>query len=146
MAATRAVVLTLTWIGGHVGHEAGDYLIQRDIDAQHKQHRTGAGRRSLATHVASYTLAQTVAKALLYRAADVRVPLRAQLVGALAEGLLHAVIDDGRLLRRFAQATGKKRFHDCNSGGVNGRMLLDQAAHKSLQLPVGALLTTLLAA
>jgi hypothetical protein len=42
----------------------------------------------------------------------------AQLAGAVVEGVLHAAIDDGRLLRRFAQATNKMRFHDLADHGV----------------------------
>jgi hypothetical protein len=58
--------------------------------------------------------------------------------------LLHALIDDGRLLRAFAHHTGKGGFHDLATGGVNGRMLLDQAAHKGLQIPADAMVTALL--
>lgn len=142
---SRAAVLALTWIGGSIGHEGADYLIQRDADARHKQHRTRRGRRALASHVLSYGLTQAAAKKAIYRAADIRVPRGAQLAGSLAEMLLHAVIDDGRLLRWFAHSTGKGALHELNSGGVCGRMLMDQAAHKFTQLPVGAIVTALLA-
>jgi hypothetical protein len=53
------------------------------------------------------------------------------------EGVLHAVIDDGRPLARFADVSGKRGFHDLIAGGVNGWMLLDQAAHHQLQIPAG---------
>lgn len=49
-----------------------------------------------------------------------------------------------RLLRHFAAAVGKLPFHDLNADGVNGRMLLDQATHKGLQVPAGAMITALL--
>jgi hypothetical protein len=141
----RATVLILTWIGGSIGHEGADYLIQRDIDAQHKQHRNGRGRRALVNHVLSYGLTQAAAKEAMYRAAGVRVPYGAQLVGGLAEMLLHTLIDDGRLLHAYASTAGNRRFYDLAEHGVNGRMLMDQAAHKFCQLPLGAVITALLA-
>lgn len=58
---------------------------------------------------------------------------------------MHAMVDHGRLLRRFADKTGKARFFNLASGGVNGSMLMDQAAHKGLQIPLGALVTAALA-
>jgi len=141
----RAAVLVLTWLAAQAGHETGDYLVQRDCDAQRKQQRTRVGRRALATHVLTYGLTQAATKAAVLRAVGVRTPWRALAAGQLAEVVLHAVIDDGRLLRRYSDLTGKRRFHDLADHGVNGRMLLDQAAHKGLQLPVGAIITALLA-
>lgn len=141
---SRATVLILTWIGGSIGHEGADYLIQSHADSQAKQHRTRRGRAALARHVLSYGLTQAAAKEAIYRTADVRVPLGAKLAGGLAEMLLHALIDDGRPLRAYAAATGHLAFHDLAGHGVNGRMLMDQAAHKFTQLPVGAIVTALL--
>ncbi|WP_020421141.1 hypothetical protein [Amycolatopsis sp. ATCC 39116] len=141
----RAVVLAVTWLAGHAGHETGDYLVQSDHDAQHKQQRTPEGRRALARHAFTYGLTQAATKAAAYRAAGLRVPVRAQLAGFAVETAVHAIIDDGRLLRRFADKTGKLGFHDLNTGGINGRALMDQAGHKGLQVPLGAIITTLLA-
>ena len=142
----RTAVLALSAIGSHAGHESGDYLVQRDCDAQRKQQRTPEGRRSLARHATTYALTQAATRAGFYRAAGLRVPAIAQLAGAVTEGALHAAIDDGRLLAKFAEASGKKRFHDLANHGINGRALMDQAAHKSLQIPVGAIVTTAVAA
>ncbi|MEU5852516.1 hypothetical protein [Saccharopolyspora shandongensis] len=160
----RLSVFTTTAIGGHSGHEIGDYLIQSDHDARNKQchtrpdvpisdddHRSPCqrvrdGHVSLGRHGLTYGLAQMVTKALAYRVAGVEVPFAAQLAGTLAEAGFHVVVDDGRLLRKFAAATNKLGFHDLNAGGVNGRMLLDQATHKGLQLMVGAAVTTGVAA
>lgn len=140
----RTAVLALTLLGGYAGHETGDYLVQLDCDAQAKQQHTPAGRRALARHAITYGLSQAATKAFLYRAAGVRVPAGAQAAGTALEILLHALIDDGRLLRRFATVTGKLGFHDVNAGGVNGRMLMDQATHKGIQIPLGAVLTAVL--
>ena len=138
---SRSTVLAVTWLAGIAGHEVGDYLVQLDSDAQTKQHRTPSGRRALARHVATYALTQAAVKWLSLQVAGTRAPVRAVLAGQVVEALLHAVIDDGRLLRRYAVLVGKLPFHDCTSGGVNGRMLLDQACHRGLQLPAGALVT-----
>src|SRR5690606_20767579 len=42
----RAAVLAVSWIAGQAGHHIGDYLVQRDCDAQKKQQRTPEGRRA----------------------------------------------------------------------------------------------------
>jgi hypothetical protein len=144
-AAYRTAVLALTWLGGTAGHDTGDYLVQRDSDATTKQQHTAVGRRALATHVLTYGATQALTKSVAYRVAGVRVPLAAQLAGGVVEMVLHGVIDDGRLLRAFSEAVGKLAFHDLAAGGVNGRMLLDQAAHRGLQLPLGAIVTALVA-
>lgn len=145
MHADRTATATLTALGSMLGHHGGDYLVQADCWAQRKQQRTPEGRRALALHAATYAATQATTKAVFYRAAAVRVPLLAQLAGAVVEGVLHAVIDDGHLLRRFADVTGKRRFHDLADHGVNGRMLLDQAAHQQIQIPAGTLVTVAVA-
>lgn len=142
----RTAVLALSALGSAAGHETGDYLVQVDCDAQAKQQRTAKGRVALARHATTYALTQAATRAAFYRAAKVRVPLAAQLAGTVVEGALHAAIDDGRLLARFAEKTGKGRFHDLADHGVNGRMWMDQATHKGLQIPIGAIVTTALAA
>lgn len=166
----RAAVLGLTWLGGAAGHETGDYLVQLDSDAQRKQDHTRPdtpsgpedrrtpcqrvrdGRVSLARHAITYGIAQAVTKAVAYRAAGLRVPLGAQAAGTAAEIVLHAVVDDGRLLARFAAAAGKAD-HEKKTGFfysghavASGRSLMDQAVHKGVQIPLGAVITTLLAA
>lgn len=141
----RAAVLALSALGSFAGHESGDYLVQRDCDAQAKQHRTPQGRYSLVIHASSYAATQAVTRAGIYRMAGVRVPVLAQIAGAVTEGALHALVDDGRLLRVFADATGKRNFHDLAAHGVNGRMLMDQGVHKGIQIPLGAAVTTAVA-
>jgi hypothetical protein len=142
----RATITVLTTLGSLLGHHGGDYLVQNDCMAQRKQQRTAEGRKALAAHAASYAATQAATKAVFYKTAGVRVPLLAQLAGALVEGVLHAVIDDGRLLRKFAARTGKAGFHGLADHGVNGRMLMDQAVHQQLQIPAGAVATVAVAA
>lgn len=142
----RTAVLGLSLLGSAAGHETGDYLVQRDCDAQRKQKNTPEGRRSLARHATTYAVTQLATRAAFCRAAGLRVPALAQIAGAVTEGALHAAIDDGRLLAKFAEKTGKGRFHDLADHGINGRALMDQAAHKGVQIPVGAIVTTAIAA
>lgn len=137
----RLATTVLTTLGSLLGHHGGDYLVQVDCWAQRKQQHTSEGRRALAAHATTYAATQAATKAAFYRTAGVRVPLLAQIAGAVVEGVLHAVIDDGRLLRKFAHATGKGRLHDLADHGVNGRMLLDQAAHQQVQIPAGTVVT-----
>lgn len=152
----RAVLTVLIALGGLLGHHGGDYLVQDDCMARLKQQRTSHGRRELARHATSYALTQALTRVVFYRAAGVRVPLLAQLAGSVTEGLLHAVIDDGRLLRRLAlvgrgrarylDIEGRPRgrqegFHGLADHGVNGRALMDQAMHQQVQIPAGTLVT-----
>lgn len=141
----RAAVLAVAWLAGQAGHHVGDYLVQRDCDAQQKQQRTGEGRRALANHAISYGITEAVVRALAYRVAGLQVPAHAQITAAVVETIAHAVIDDGRLLRAFADRTGKGGFHDLAGHGINGRALMDQAAHTGLQVPAGAAITAALA-
>ncbi|OLM27642.1 hypothetical protein Ae717Ps2_6890c [Pseudonocardia sp. Ae717_Ps2] len=154
----RIAITVLTALGALLGHHGGDYLAQDDCMSAHKQHRTGQGRRELALHASTYAAAQAVTKWAFYRTAGVRVPWLAQLTGVVAEGVVHAVIDDGRLLARFAAIPGRqrdehgarigrqKRFHGLADHGVNGRALMDQAVHHQVQIPVGVAVTTAVAA
>jgi hypothetical protein len=115
-------------------------------------------RRELALHVASYAATQSATKALFYRTAGVRVPVLAQLAGAVTEGFLHAVIDDGRLLRKFSRlGSGRRRFVDEQGRALGrqqrfhddvpgGRGQMDQAAHQQLQILAGVVVTVAVAA
>lgn len=142
----RALTLITSWIAGIAGHYTGDYLEQPDWCAQQKQHSGRTGWRALARHVAGYAACQTITRAVAYRTAGIRVPLTAQVGGALTDAVIHGVIDDGRALRRYAETNGKPAFHDLADHGINGRALMDQAAHLGIQIPLGAIVTTLVAA
>src|SRR5699024_6871663 len=106
----RVSTLVVSWLAGLAGHHMGDYLVQRDCDAQRKQKHTPEGRKALARHAVTYGLTQAVARAVVYRVAGLRVPARAQVAGMLVETITHGVIDDGRAIVRFADGTGKPGF------------------------------------
>lgn len=141
----RAVTVAITALGSLLGHHGGDYLVQTDTCAAAKQDRTPAGRRALAVHAGTYALTQAVTKNVLYRLAGLRVPATAQLAGALTEAVVHAVIDDGRLLEVYARHTRRDRFYGLAQAGINGKSLLDQAAHIQVQIPAGIAATTTVA-
>lgn len=88
-----------------VSHVVGDVLLQTDWQAQHKTKgiEDGLGRRALARHVGTYTLAFIPALAWVGRG---RGATRALAVGALVAGP-HLLIDDGRLVRAWLR--GVKR-------------------------------------
>lgn len=111
----RAITTALTALGSTLGHPGGDFLVQSDCDARRKQLRTRSGRIALARHATTYALAQAATKTALYAVAGHRVHPVAQLAGAVTEAALHAAIDDGRLLARFAQVTGKWGFHQAGT-------------------------------
>ena len=81
----RYAIPTLTALASLLRHHGGDYLVQPDWCARHKQQRTRTGRTALAVHAATYALTQAVTRAVFYRVGGVRVPAVAQLAGAVAE-------------------------------------------------------------
>lgn len=108
----RTSVATVTALGAYAGHEGGDFPVQSDRCARLKQARTTEGRRALLTHGATYGATQLATKAAFYRIAGVRVPFAAQVAGTVTEAAVHVLIDDGRLLAKFAESTGKWNFHE----------------------------------
>ncbi len=82
-----------------VSHLAGDFLLQTDWQARNKVSGLGdpVGRRALASHTLTYTLA--FLPALAWIAAQTS-PARAVLVGILVAGP-HVLIDDGTMVRAW---------------------------------------------
>ncbi len=79
-----------------VSHVAGDVLLQTDWQARTKQRglRDAAGRRALARHVGTYTLAFVPAISWIWIEEDL---VHALLV-VLVVMITHVIIDDGRLV------------------------------------------------
>lgn len=126
----RPMVFGLTMLGALASHPGGDYPVQSDWCARLKQQQTPEGRRALAAHGATYGATQVVTKGAVFAAAGVRVPVLAQLAGSAVEALLHVVIDDGRLLAWFADATGKRVFHDLGAPRqITGAVDIDGVIH-----------------
>ncbi|WP_367139539.1 hypothetical protein [Saccharothrix sp. HUAS TT1] len=153
----------VAWVAGLAGHAAGDYLVQSGPDAIRKQDhhlpvdpddprhqaddrdpetRRRHGLVALARHAVTYGLTEAAFRSVTYRLVGIRVPWRAQLAALLLETGLHAVIDDGRLVRWIASLSDSEGFLDLDKYGVRaGRIFFDQATHTAAQIPVGALLT-----
>ena len=88
-----------------VSHHVGDYLLQTDFQALNKAGGLGEdsdSRRALFTHVLTYTLAFTPALAGVARRAGVGRALAT----AVAVGLPHLALDDGRLVKRYMRLKG----------------------------------------
>jgi len=117
----------LTWVEVFavlaVSHLVGDFLLQTDWQARHKQGGLGRDpvrRRALVTHLVSYTA--TFLPALVW------IGLETDAVWALAIGLAiavpHLIQDDGRLLDAYmARVKGLAK----TSSGL--RVAVDQAFH-----------------
>jgi hypothetical protein len=117
-------------------HLAGDFLLQTDWQATHKQRGLGRdpdARRALGTHAITYTLA--FVPALLWVAGHSGA---AATIGfALLIGFPHVAVDDGRLVEVWVQHV--KRVHQTPSTVV--QLGVDQTLHV-LALGALALLVT----
>jgi hypothetical protein len=106
-----------------VCHLAGDYLIQTEWQAVHKQHGLGSdpvARRALGAHAATYTLAYTPALIWLApRLGAATIVIVALLV------LPHLIQDDGRLLERYMRTV---KHHMTRPDDPLGAMV-DQTFH-----------------
>ncbi|MFK0203426.1 hypothetical protein [Streptomyces lavendulae] len=121
---------------------AGDFWIQGDHEAQvkgahdddpvecpdHGTHGTADGRTACLLHVATFTATQAAGLLATRRIAG-RTLTPGRILAILAiSASTHYILDRRRPLARLAHATGKGNFHDT----PQGRMLLDQAAHKTV--------------
>lgn len=86
-----------------VSHLAGDFLLQTDWQARHKDRGLGSdpiARRALLSHIATYTLA--FVPALIWLGTEIGAA-GAVGIGALI-ALPHLVQDDGRLLAAYIRS------------------------------------------
>jgi hypothetical protein len=119
-----------------LSHLAGDFLLQTDWQARHKDHGLGPdprARRALGAHGLTYTLA--FVPALVWVADGSGA---AATVGiALLVGLPHVVVDDGRLVRAWVNHV--KRVHETPTTVV--RLGVDQSLHLVALAAVALLVT-----
>ena len=107
-----------------VSHLFGDFLLQTDWQASHKQGGLGrdpTARAALFTHVITYTLC--FVPALVWVGDDVGALAAVALAGIIF--LPHLVIDDGRLLHAYM--LGVKRCPDPPAAGLTASV--DQSMH-----------------
>jgi hypothetical protein len=115
-----------------VSHLAGDYLLQTEWQARHKQGGLGANplaRRALLSHGASYMLA--CVPVLVWVASEIGIAALA-LVPVIV--IPHLVTDDGRLLRAYV-----RRVKHTGTDNTGVLVAVDQSFH-ALALLLAALL------
>ena len=105
-------------------HQAADYWVQTNRQAQEKGLSGWKGRRACLAHVATYTATQAGFLALAGLALDVPFSVAAVAAGLFISAVTHYFADRRTPLRRLAAALGKVGFWD--NGGAP---LLDQAWH-----------------
>jgi hypothetical protein len=116
-----------------LSHIAGDFLLQTEWQAVNKAGglgRSREARRALRNHAITYTLA--CLPGLIWIGAEQGAAL-AVLLAALIVGP-HAVVDDGRLLRRWMRAV-----KHCPEPAPGLVIMVDQSFHLVLLLPVALL-------
>jgi hypothetical protein len=116
-----------------LSHVAGDFLLQTEWQALNKRGglgRSRESRRALRNHALTYLAAYV--PGLIWIGADRGAALAVLL--AILVVVPHAVIDDGRLLRRYM--AGVKHTPDPAPGLV---IAVDQSFHLVLLLPVALL-------
>ncbi|MGW1353022.1 hypothetical protein ACWCQE_27705 [Streptomyces sp. NPDC002409] len=119
-------------------HEVGDFIIQRDIDAEKKGNEGGDGAVACARHVASYTAAQALALYAADRYLHLGLDRRRAAAGLAISAITHYVADrcaghwttdtdEAPLLVRAAHKAGKGTWlaADHRAGAM-----LDQAWHR----------------
>jgi hypothetical protein len=128
LAATGSFsVASLNWVEVFavllVSHLAGDFLLQTDWQARHKQNGLTSdpvARRALLTHVATYTLAFVPALVWIGIEYDLA---RAVAIGALV-AVPHMIQDDGRLLDAYMA-----RVKGLSTTSPGLRVAVDQSFH-----------------
>lgn len=135
-----AAVAACAFAALFAGHHLGDHPIQPDAAAQHKGHPTDdqlaagvhpwTGWLACARHVATYTLTQALALALISLVAPLTLAGAAAALAASAS--THAVIDRRWIVRLLIQAKGCQDWREAP-------YLLDQSLHIGVLLVAAVL-------
>ena len=121
-----------------VAHQVADHWIQTQHQADCKGRPGWPGRIACAVHVATYTLAATVALAALALSTDLDVRLDQVAAGLAISAVTHYIADRRTPLKRLADLVGAGRFHalgipragrDDNPSLCTGSYALDQSFH-----------------
>jgi hypothetical protein len=121
---SAAILFAVVFGAFAVGHQVGDYWVQRGWQALGKGQPGWAGRRACAAHVAAYTL--TLAAFLALAAWRLSLPVSPgwAAVGLAVNAVSHYLADRRTPLARLASAVGKGEYW--RAGGAPD---LDQAWH-----------------
>lgn len=110
-----------------VGHWLGDHWIQTDHQAQIKGAHSRGGRRACLAHVATLTLGQIVALAVVVLYAEATIALINLVIGLAINAASHYWCDRRHTLEGLAYALHRSGKHDYYRLG--GAPALDQAFH-----------------
>lgn len=109
-----------------------DHWFQTGHQAAHKADAGLAGHKVMARHVASYAGAQAVALVAADRLLDIGLKPSRIAAAVAFSAATHWFIDRRWPVRRLADATGKRPFHDLG-GPLGGAYILDQSAHHLME-------------
>ncbi|MFE6309300.1 hypothetical protein [Nocardiopsis sp. NPDC057823] len=127
--------MTTAFIALFVGHHVGDHWAQTDHQATTKGEHGGAGRRACAAHVATLTLCQMVALALVAVAEGGFAPVQAAM-GLAVGAASHYWCDRRTTLEGLAHLMGKHGYYT-----RGGAAHLDYAFHIAFLLPCALIIT-----
>ncbi|ATN93726.1 hypothetical protein SEA_ABT2GRADUATEX2_56 [Streptomyces phage Abt2graduatex2] len=109
-----------------------DHWFQSSHQATHKADEGAAGHRAMAGHIASYAGAQAVALVAVNSLLDMKLKPSRMAAAVVFSAATHWFIDRRWPVRKLAEATGKKGFHDLG-GSLGGAYILDQSAHHLME-------------
>lgn len=109
-----------------------DHWFQSSHQAAHKADAGLAGHRAMAGHIASYAGAQTVALVAVNSLLDMKLKPSRMAAAVAVSAATHWFIDRRWPVRKLAEATGHKGFHDLG-GPLGGAYILDQSAHHLME-------------
>ncbi|GGZ23692.1 hypothetical protein GCM10010387_16120 [Streptomyces inusitatus] len=138
MATSAAARFAAAYAVLTAAHEVGDYIVQRDEEAESKGKPGPEGAAACARHVLSYTATQGAALWAVNRAFGLGLRPGRAFAGLALSAATHYAVDrcaghwaeegdDAPLLVRAAHATGKSNWLSRDPGAG---ALLDQAWHK----------------
>lgn len=132
MSTSRAAKAAATYGALRAAAAVADHWVQTGHQAAHKADSGLAGHRAMAGHVVSY--AATQAAALVAADRLLGIGLRPSRIAAAVafSAATHWFIDRRWPVRRLADATGKRPFHDLG-GPLGGAYILDQSAHHLME-------------
>lgn len=109
-----------------------DHWVQTSHQAMHKADPGLAGHRAMAGHIASYAGSQAVALVAANHLLGMKLKPSRMAAAVALSAATHWLIDRRWPVRRLAEATGKKGFHDLG-GPLGGAYVLDQSAHHLME-------------
>jgi hypothetical protein len=135
---TRAVCFAVLAVALLVAHQVADHWVQTSAQAAAKGQPGWRGRRACATHVATYTLATTLAVGAVWWAFTLPLSPAGVVAGQVMSAATHYWADRRTTLARLAEMTGLGGFwclgaprpgRDDNPSLGTGAYALDQAWH-----------------